>query len=1212
MKTVAILLMGLCFLPAASQNPLQIPRSAAPLVIDGDARDAFWQGVPVYQLTPVEAGVPAAMGGQASVALHGGYLCILARLPEPGGKVLARSIGRNPVWEKDASWSPPVEDRLRVLLRAPSGDFSIEVNPWGAYRLEQNGQPATAPVLAAAAAGEEEWDVEIAVPPGVLNAAPAGIRLERIRSRRPLAPEFQWSWPASGTAALPPLPSAAGEAPRFAPPAIGNRSAPVEVGRVLTLPPVDAEWDDPAWKGVPSFSLPRNGATPRQPDHPTEVRWVQDGRTLAILIRSTEREPVVARAGGRDSAVASDDHVAVHLAASGSAFLEVAVNTVGAVQDALGVGPRMERPQTTWNAAGLEVYTNIRYGAWIARLNIPLQECAAALGETGVPREWRIVVSRYRAARPGEAAETSAVPAMEADSFYGPVRYRRLLLSDKPPAEVATVDTGVRPLERSGLAAALAGKDSNVWTPEYRRSHAVRTMLTSNLRRRVVREVAREREDWDRVRTKADWERYRDTRLAALRTSIGTFPPERPPLDARVTATHEGTGYRLLNLVYQTRPGMYAAANLYLPPEGGARAPVIVIQHSQHFPRVQGELHDMGEMWARKGAAVLLLERLGYGERVETTPLYRQGYASRFTFKKQLNLIGESHMAWMAWDILRAVDLLSERPDIDPKRIILIGAVAGGGEPAALAAALDPRIAAVIPYNYDQGHVRLDADYFGEIPKQISPWFVTASLAPRKYVRAFEFSWEGAEEPDYPEQWVSGWERSQKVWDLYGARDNLAGIQAFGLIRLSMERIQHCFSVGPAQRKEMFPLLEKWFQIPSAAREDAQTLPDSELTYNSVRQAAREQEAQRRRPHADLLCIPPQVAAALPRKALHEIALEMATRELAAARRQRASLAGEARIRSLRDDLRSRLGAIDPAGPVRAETFWRRTAQGADIEAVAVHVEDGIDVPLLLLRPAGASGKVPVVVATAQAGKAAFLAGSGAEIERLLGGGAAVCLPDLRGTGETSPAEERDDHSPHTSAASLEMALGNSLAGSRLKDLRAVIAYVRSRPDVDGARVAVWGASFAPPNTRALVMDEIQYQAGPEIEHHAEPGAALVALLAGLYDERLTAVAALGGLAEFTAVLRDAFTYVPMDALVPGVLKTADIPDIAAALAPRALVIAGAVDGRNVRLAPAELDGALGRVRKAYAAARSEPNLTAGAEMPGAAVVDRLLASFRN
>jgi cephalosporin-C deacetylase-like acetyl esterase len=1106
------------------------------------------------------------------------------------------------VWERDSPGSPPVEDRFRLVLAYAAGKpVSIEINPWGALRVEQNGQPVTANVLAAAAVQASGWDVEIAVPLATLGS-PTAIRLERIRSRRPLAPEFRWTWPADGQAKLeiPTGTLGARAEPEFAPPLLGNREAPAEVGRVLTVPPLGAEWDDPAWSGVPSFQLPRNEPRPRAPRYPTEVRWVQDGRTLAIIARATEPDPVVARAGGRNSAVAADDHLAIHLATSGSAFLEFAVNSVGAVNDPLATGPHMERPQTSWNAAGFQVQTNIRSGAWTARINIPLAECAAALGETGVPRNWRIVISRYRAARPGEAAEISALPAIHSTYFYGPVRYRRMILADAPPARVAVIETGLDALPRDGLAAELAHLDPNVWSPVERRYHSVRTMLSANQHKRVGEAVFQERQEWARIRTKEDWERYRDVRMKALRSSLGVFPPERNPLDVQITATRQGQGYKLENLVYQTRPGFYAAANLYLPAQSGGPAPVIVIQHSQHYPRTQAELHDMGVLWARKGAAVLLLERLGFGERAETTPFYRQGYASRFTFKKQLNLLGESHMAWMAWDIIRAVDLLCERSDIDRSRLILIGAVAGGGEPAALATALDPRIAAVASFNYDQGHVRLDADYEGEIPKQISPWFITASLAPRKYIRAFEFGWEGAEEPDYPELWVSGWERSQKVWDFYGARDSLAATQAFGLIRLSMERIQHCMNVGPAQRKEMHPLFEKWFQIPSAAEEDAAILPDSELTYNSVREASRAQEAGRLRPHSELMCIPPQVAARLARKPLHEIAREMAARDLEAARRRRN---GTGR---LSEDLRAVLGTTDPNVSPHVEQTWQRMVAGVSVEAMALHVEDGIEVPLLFLKSANGPAKLPVVVAVAQGGKSGFLSYRGPEIAHLLAAGTAVCLPDVRGTGETAADPEPGDR-----PAQLERALGGSLMGARLKDLRAVLAYLRSRQDVDAGRIAVWGESFARANSSRLVMDEMEYEAGPEMEYQAEPAGAVLAMLAALYDGGVHAVAAAGGLAEFLSVLRSAFTYVSMDALIPGILKAADIPDIAAGLAPRPLLISDCVDGRNVPVGQEELNSAFSGLKKTYSGAGQSQRLKLSASLPASAIADWLLSSLK-
>ncbi len=78
----------------------------------------------------------------------------------------------------------------------------------------------------------------------------------------------------------------------------------------------------------------------------------------------------------------------------------------------------------------------------------------------------------------------------------------------------------------------------------------------------------------------------------------------------------------------------------------------------------------------------------------------RQDYFFRYNLGMQLQLAGESLIGWFAWDLMRGVDLLLGRPGIDAKRIILLGAVAGGGDPAAVAGALDDRIACVAPFNF--------------------------------------------------------------------------------------------------------------------------------------------------------------------------------------------------------------------------------------------------------------------------------------------------------------------------------------------------------------------------------------------------------------------------------------------------------------------------------------------------------------------------------
>src|SRR6185295_14428097 len=83
-------------------------------------------------------------GDEVRLEQRGAYLLLNARVSEAGGKVLARSIGRNPVWEKDHDGSPPVEDRVlwRIRYRGSGGvqhDLSVEGNPWGAYRIEEGG-----------------------------------------------------------------------------------------------------------------------------------------------------------------------------------------------------------------------------------------------------------------------------------------------------------------------------------------------------------------------------------------------------------------------------------------------------------------------------------------------------------------------------------------------------------------------------------------------------------------------------------------------------------------------------------------------------------------------------------------------------------------------------------------------------------------------------------------------------------------------------------------------------------------------------------------------------------------------------------------------------------------------------------------------------------------------------------------------------------------
>jgi hypothetical protein len=105
-----------------------------------------------------------------------------------------------------------------------------------------------------------------------------------------------------------------------------------------------------------------------------------------------------------------------------------------------------------------------------------------------------------------------------------------------------------------------------------------------------------------------------------------------------------------------------------------------------------------------------------------------------------------------------------------------------------------------------------------------------------------------------------------------------------------------------------------------------------------------------------------------------------------------------------------------------------------------------------------------------------------------------------------------------------------------------------------------------------LLDQSVGQQVGPQIIHQSDPLGSLLVLLTALYEDNVRAVAARGGLVSYLSVLEDRFCYVPQDVIIPGILETGDISDIVAALAPRAVLLEGFVDGRNRQLTEFELN----------------------------------------
>ena len=1197
----------------------ELPAIRGSLTLDGAQSESFWRSSAEYTLAPAETGVPQETGGSFRLVRSGAWLCLIARLPEKDGRVLAFSQGYNPEWTRDSNGSPAAEDRLQLRIAAAGKDPEqgaavFEVNPWGAVRVSrEGGLVARSGFMAAAAVGREGWVVEAAVP---LDEAAAGsdgplsLTVTRIRSRRPLDPEFHWQRTVEVSR---PVISAADRnlgAPSYAPPLLGNREEPLVVGRVQKAPALDSDWENPDWQAVGEIELPANEFPVRRPDYQTLVRLVHDGRTLTAFFRCTEDERVDCEVGERDGDVAGDDHVFLCLAASGSALVEVQVNPAETARDALARGPhRYSSGSGAWNG-DIRTHCDIFSDHWTARVDIPLDQAALALGELPLPENWRIILGRVRRGRPGDPAEISSLPVTGSANWLAPARFRRMVLGSAP-AQGLSYPKPVYPADTlGGLAKQIAGLSPFAFSRVERKYHGFPDMLSSSAAGRIRELAMREHAEWDSVATLADWEAFRGPRVKALRSALGEFPASRPPLAFQVTASRERDGYVLQNVVYQSRPGDFVAANLFLPSHPPVRMPGIIIIPSQHYPKTQGEMQDCGIVWARTGCAVLVIERLASGERTETLPWYRQNYQSEYLTELQLDLVGQSRMGWMAWDAIRAVDLFYELGNIDTDRIILIGSVAGGGIPAALAAAFDDRIDAVIPFNFGRVYW-WDWGIRGSLANRITPWFMYNLAAPRKFIYAHEFSWEGEEGPEYPEVWVPAWPRYRKVYELYDAQANLATTQGTGLLRVQATA-GDCWSVGPVQREPVYHVLERWFGIPLPRDEDRRIRIDSGLGFTRLRPdyaAIVEEENRRRLPETELLSITPGCDAGLERRALHEIARDMAQQFLAAARKQRAELGPAELRRTLAETLTPLLGNIDPEPAVKADRLRVDERPSMVVEVTALHTEEGIIVPLYLIRPKNApAGPLPVVVAIAEHGKRGFLENRAPELAELVERGVAVCLPDLRGTGETAPERYNRGAGDH----SREVSLGRTLLGSRLKDLRSVLAWLWRQDRFTPAGTALWGESFADANLEPIYLDELaNWQVGPVIQRYASPLGSQLALLAALYQPEIAAVAAGGGLSGYLSVLDDAFAYLPPDVIVPKILKYCDVPDVCASLAPAKLLLYGMVDGKNYPVPEAGLAEFRETVERSCARAGGTGNLTVlGGKTDGAKAVSWLAGNL--
>jgi dienelactone hydrolase len=171
-------------------------------------------------------------------------------------------------------------------------------------------------------------------------------------------------------------------------------------------------------------------------------------------------------------------------------------------------------------------------------------------------------------------------------------------------------------------------------------------------------------------------------KLKSLQISTDGSTPELRVLDTKSVADHTEQ-----KLAIESETGVWLDATLFLPNATGSKPAVVVVKDSEDLDGISTT--KLAEKMAGDGQVVLELEPRT--SRLKNTEGRDTG---DWLSDLEANLIGRNLPAMRAYDVLRGVDLLRHRPDVDPNAIR--GAARGvAGIWLLLAAAADSHLAAI-------------------------------------------------------------------------------------------------------------------------------------------------------------------------------------------------------------------------------------------------------------------------------------------------------------------------------------------------------------------------------------------------------------------------------------------------------------------------------------------------------------------------------------
>jgi dienelactone hydrolase len=565
------------------------------------------------------------------------------------------------------------------------------------------------------------------------------------------------------------------------------------------------------------------------------------------------------------------------------------------------------------------------------------------------------------------------------------------------------------------------------------------------------------------IQARQQWVRTKFWQLAGQ-------PPAKSPLNIETTGALDRPHYRIEKLLYQTRPGLFVSANLYIPKAGKPPYPGVLFQlgHSL-IGKAAAPYQKCCQGLVQLGYVVLAFDPMGQGERIyypqpkDATRTRLSSADDEHTIPgQQLLLTGESSTLLQTWDAVRSLDVLASHPLVDPKRLASTGN-SGGGTLTMMLAAVDDRLAVAAPscpnsenfacedFNPPGSTDDAEQNFVNGAPAGFDRWDTLYPLAPKPLLVVLSGKdFFGTYSPSYIKNGRQEYAKLASVYKALGHEDR---------IKWHESPLPHGFN--HEARMQVYQWFRQWLQ-------------DEKKPLEAEPPLALEEER--------ALWVTPGGSVVRDRKSLRPIDLAIQSKPATRTPVPLPELL--------------RLDAIPPRP--RRIRLATAPAEGGQIDACEVSTDTHVWVPYWHYRPAKPRNAGEVLILLDAGGRNARW-GEDALAHDLMRRGLTLCVPDLRGMGDLTPEAGRGAPrytAPHLAENHWAWAgamLGKTLLAQRVQDLLCLVRTfqpltVRVAAMRKMTTPALFAAAIEPAIRELLVVEPLEsYEKLLGTEDYTEP-----------------------------------------------------------------------------------------------------------------------------